>query len=98
MPKIWRRTSERYAKADEHANGFRVHGTPFDWHMLRVIEEETGKLVDDVIEINCDEGWLRRHVRTEDGCGYELEGVNGGRTLKTERVEGKFRLEREVEM
>ncbi len=93
---MWRRAPERYAKADERRSGHCVQGTPADWHMLRVVDEETDELVDDVVEINCEAGWLRRHVRTEDGCGLEFEGVNGDRALKVERIEGKFRLEREI--
>lgn len=83
----WRRAPERYAN---------VHGTPVDWPLLRVIDEETGDMVDDVVEVNCDAGWLRRKVRTACGDYFEMEGVNGDRAAKTERIEGKFRLEREV--
>ncbi len=92
----WARAPERYARAHERMGGLLIAGTPDDWLHLRIIDEETDKQVEGVVEVNCDAGWVRCLVRLESNDGYEMEGVNGDRVLKTERLEGKFRIERET--
>lgn len=71
-----------------------VAGTPEDWHHLRIVNEDTGEPMLYVTEVNCDEGWARRHVYGADGKP-EIEGVNGGAHIKIERITGNFRIERE---
>lgn len=66
----------------------KVGVTP-DAHHLRVIDLDTGAPVNRVLEINTRQGWLVRHVT--DGQGRPVRTGDG---LATERVAGRFRLEK----
>jgi hypothetical protein len=83
----WKPAEEMYAI---------VGGPPSDWYNLRIVDEETQAEVGEVVEVNLLEGWLRRHVTDADGHKV-IEGVNGGRQVACERLEGRFTLERLVE-
>lgn len=91
----WLEAPERYCRSAERREGITVAGVPDDWALLRVINTDTNQPVMHVIEVDCDEGWVRQHIY-EDGKAV-IEGMNGGAHIKAERTTGNFRIEREEE-
>lgn len=67
-----------YAKAGE---------TPCS-HLLRIVDAATGEELHEVVEINTEEGWLRRFQKGADG-----KPVIKGEEFVIERIEGRFRIE-----
>jgi hypothetical protein len=72
----------RYAKVD--------YGPPEDWMGVLVLDVATGEAVKNVVEVDCDEGWLLRCAR--DSRGFVYANADGEVTL--ERLEGRFVLVR----
>lgn len=59
---------------------------PPDWRDYSVVDVATGQEVSDCVEVDTEEGWCRTLVREKGKpvvIGYEL---------KTQRIEGSFRL------
>lgn len=70
-------TETTYAKAGE---------TPgYQW--LEVVDMQTGRVVNEVVEVNTREGWLVRY-RTDESGHLLLDGSE----VITERLEGRFQL------
>ena len=70
-----------------------VGGPPHDWLGLLIIDGDTGRRIDNVVEVNCDEGWLVRHVLDEN----DRPQLNADRTgVLTERIEGNFLIIRDT--
>lgn len=67
----------------------KVGGPPDNWMHLRVRDLKTGELVNEVVQVNAAEGWLRRYKQ-----------VNGkpvldpaSHSLVIERIRGRFAIE-----
>ena len=70
----------RYAK---------VGGPPHDWLGLLVLDAVTGETVQEVVEVDCDEGWLIRLAKDADG-----KYIHDGDRVATERIGGQFLIVR----
>lgn len=64
-------------------------GVTDGWKKIEVVDLETGDLIQNAIEVNCDEGWLIQAVC--DSAGNVLVD-RGGKNPITRRREGKFEL------
>jgi hypothetical protein len=69
----------------------KVHGPPADWHSLRIFDRATGAEVQDVFEIDTQEGWLIRAKR--DAAGQLVTAASGDR-IEREKIEGAFEIRR----
>lgn len=65
----------------------KVGGPPAHWQKLEVIDNTSGKLIRDVLEVNTMEGWLTRHIRDGD----DNLVLDGGQLAK-ETISGRFRI------
>lgn len=66
-----------------------VGGPPHDWQGLLILDAVTGEAVHEVVEVNCDEGWLIRLAKDADGK-YLIDGDR----VVTERISGQFLIVR----
>lgn len=69
----------------------KVGGPPDNWSQMLITDLETGEQVDNVVEVNADEGWLIRQVVDEDGHPV-LDGEGDDRHIRQERIEGLFEI------
>lgn len=68
-----------YAKGGETPGG----------EFLEVFNLDTGEKIDDVAEVNCDEGWLVRYRHDEDG--NLIPNWDKGE-CETEKLTGRFEI------
>ncbi|RCK40468.1 hypothetical protein [Thalassospira xiamenensis] len=61
--------------------------TPDNWADLTVIDNETGREVRFVEEVNTLEGWVRRHV-----VGLDGRFVHDGESVASEVIHGDFSI------
>lgn len=65
----------------------RVNGPPENWNLCLVRNLVTGDLIDDVVEVNAKEGWLRRYKQVNG------QPVIRNGELVIEHIRGKFAIE-----
>lgn len=84
----------RYAKVD---------GPPPDWVGLRIFDVDTGEEIMEVVEVDCDDGWLIRFKPGSDGkiyscdekdCSCVGDDLDPNGHIATEKLHGRFRIER----
>jgi len=66
----------------------KVEGPPNNWFGLRIIDLDTGREVDAVIEVNTVEGWCVHYLRGADGKFY----LDSSDKVATERLVGRFEI------
>lgn len=67
----------------------KVGGPPWWWHEARIIDLDTGREVERVVEANAVEGWVERYASDENG-----RAIVEGDELKVERLTGRFEIRR----
>ncbi|HEY3694086.1 hypothetical protein [Phenylobacterium sp.] len=67
----------------------RVGGPPADWQSIEVVDLDTGQLVEGVIEVDSDCGWLVRRASPAWSAAWQT-----GAAPAPERIKGRFYLRR----
>lgn len=71
-----------------HPTYARAGGPPNDWHLLDVVDLDSGLSVSMVMEVDCREGWLRRYTGREGRSGEPEVEILRGRFRLVRRTEG----------
>lgn len=69
----------------------KVGGPPDVWNRLLITDLETGEQVDNVVEVNADEGWVIVNAVDENG-DFILVGEGDEQEVRQDRIEGRFEI------
>ncbi|HEY3694206.1 hypothetical protein [Phenylobacterium sp.] len=69
----------------------KVGGPPEDWWGLRIVDLDTLRDIDAVVEVDAKAGWVRHYVRDADGT---FRVTPKGDALLVKRTRGRFEIRR----